>query len=311
MQIGLVIYGSLDTISGGYLYDRKLVKYLRAHGDEVDIISLPWSGYGQHLSHNVSKGLFSRLKNAGFDLLLQDELNHPSLFWLNGRLRPAISYPIISIVHHLRSSETHSPPLLPLYRWVEGRYLRSVDGFVCNSQTTKQSVIKLVGGKRPFSQQLFLVAPPAGDRFQPAITPEEITARCLEPGPLRILFVGSLIPRKGLHSLVEALSQLPQENWLLEVVGETTTSPAYTRRLQHQIREAGLWQRITFRGALPDDKLAHHYRHHHLLVVPSQYEGFGIVYLEGMSFGLPAIGTTAGAAVEIIQDGVNGYLVHE
>jgi glycosyltransferase involved in cell wall biosynthesis len=46
-----------------------------------------------------------------------------------------------------------------------------------------------------------------------------------------------------------------------------------------------------------------------VLVVPSSYEGFGIVYLEGMAFGLPAIGTTAGAASEIISDGENGYLI--
>ena len=47
----------------------------------------------------------------------------------------------------------------------------------------------------------------------------------------------------------------------------------------------------------------------HLLVVPSFYEGFGIVYLEGMGFGLPAIGTTRGAAKEIITNGLNGFLV--
>ena len=44
-------------------------------------------------------------------------------------------------------------------------------------------------------------------------------------------------------------------------------------------------------------------------MVPSSYEGFGIVYLEGMGFGLPAIGTTAGAAAEIIHHGMNGYLI--
>jgi len=43
--------------------------------------------------------------------------------------------------------------------------------------------------------------------------------------------------------------------------------------------------------------------------VPSSYEGFGIVYLEGMGFGLTALGTTAGAAGEIISDGENGYLI--
>ena len=44
------------------------------------------------------------------------------------------------------------------------------------------------------------------------------------------------------------------------------------------------------------------------MVVPSSYEGYGIVYREGMAFGLPAIGTTSGGASEIITDGENGYL---
>jgi glycosyltransferase involved in cell wall biosynthesis len=46
-----------------------------------------------------------------------------------------------------------------------------------------------------------------------------------------------------------------------------------------------------------------------VMVVPSSFEGFGIVYLEGMAFGLPAIGSTAGAASEIITDGKTGYLI--
>jgi glycosyltransferase involved in cell wall biosynthesis len=55
--------------------------------------------------------------------------------------------------------------------------------------------------------------------------------------------------------------------------------------------------------------LAEKFRSAQVLVVPSSYEGFGIVYLEGMGFGLPAIGTTAGAACEIITDSQTGYLV--
>ena len=53
MKLGLVIYGSLDTVSGGYLYDRKLAEYLRAQGDEVEIISLPWRSYAAHLTDNL------------------------------------------------------------------------------------------------------------------------------------------------------------------------------------------------------------------------------------------------------------------
>ena len=100
MRIGLIIYGSLETLTGGYLYDRLLVDHLRRQGDQVDIISLPWRTYGRHLGDNFSRDLWRRLRHAPFDALLQDELNHPSLFWLNRRLRRYIRYPIV----------THCPP---------------------------------------------------------------------------------------------------------------------------------------------------------------------------------------------------------
>ena len=54
MRVGLIIYGSLEILSGGYLYDRKLVEALEAHGDEVEIIGLPWRNYARHLADNFS-----------------------------------------------------------------------------------------------------------------------------------------------------------------------------------------------------------------------------------------------------------------
>lgn len=298
MKIGLIIYGSLNTVSGGYLYDRKLVAFLRQQGDEVTVISLPWSNYGRHLAHNFSRNLYQQLRSADFDVLLQDELNHPSLFWLNRRLKRQVSYPIISIVHHLRSSEDQPRWLHWFYRLVERAYLTSVTGFIFNSQTTRRVVTDLVG-ERPS-----LVAPPGGDRFQARLSVADIVARTNEPGPLRLLFVGNVIPRKGLHTLLAALAQLPSESTCLDIVGDTAVDPAYTQMWQQQRRENVKWH-----GRLSDDELAEKMRTSQLLVVPSHYEGFGIVYLEGMAFGLPAIGTTAGAAGEIIEDGETGFLV--
>ena len=49
MRLGLIIYGSLSTISGGYLYDRQLVEHLTSQGDTVETLSLPWRGYPRHL----------------------------------------------------------------------------------------------------------------------------------------------------------------------------------------------------------------------------------------------------------------------
>lgn len=302
MRLGLVIYGNLETVSGGYLYDRKLVEYLRRQGDRVEIISLPWRDYPRQLGDNFSPALLRRFRQMSLDILLQDELNHPSFFWINRRLKGL--FPLVGIVHHLRCSESRPAWQNRLYRLIEKRYLNSLDGFVCNSQTTRREVQALAGVERPCA-----VAYPAGDRLSPAATPEEIAHRAGQPGALRLLFLGNVIPRKGLHFLLQALSRLPPESWELAVVGSLEFEPKYARLVLRQANQLGLSTRITFHGALDEGDLVEQFRSNQLLVVPSSYEGFGIAYLEGMGFGLPAIASTGGAAGEIITHGVDGYLI--
>jgi glycosyltransferase involved in cell wall biosynthesis len=299
MRLGLVIYGALETVSGGYLYDRRLVEHLRRAGDTVEVLSMPWGPYGRCLAHNLEGHYLDRMAQP-FDILLQDELNHPSLAWLNGRLgrRP----PVISIVHHLRCSEARPAWQNRAYASVERRYLRSVDGFIFNSQTTRAAVEALAGAGRPS-----VVAHPAGDRLGAPLDAGTVARRARE-GPLRVLFVGNLIPRKGLNVLLEALAGV-DEPWELAVVGSETADPAHAARLRSQAGRLGLNPRVRFAGNLPDDALREEMARAHLLAVPSSYEGFGIVYLEGMAFGLPAVATTAGAAPEIITDGTDGFLV--
>ena len=304
MRVGLLIYGALETISGGYLYDRKLVKYLRRQGDDVNIISLPWRNYVRHLGDNLSLSWLHRLGQLPLDVLLQDELNHPSFFLLNRWLRARVDYPIVSIVHHLRSSEERQTWQNRFYRWVERYYLSTVDGFVFNSQTTRRAVESLTGEERPA-----VMAYAAADHLSSEITEEEIAARARQPGPLRLIFLGNVIPRKGLHTLLSALSQLPGDDGILSVVGSLHVDKSYVRAIRHQVSERGLTERVQFLGALSDDALIARLRQSHLLVVPSSYEGFGIAYLEGIGFGLPAVATTAGAAGEIITHGRDGFLI--
>jgi hypothetical protein len=111
MRVGLVIYGSLETVSGGFLYDRKLVEYLERKGDAVEVISLPRGNYALHLLDNLSQSLHRRLRSARFDVLLQDELDHPSLFWLNRRLKGVLPYPLFTIVHHSQRAAGLAEPL--------------------------------------------------------------------------------------------------------------------------------------------------------------------------------------------------------
>lgn len=295
MRIGLLVYGSIETLSGGYLYDRRLVASLRARGETVEVLSLPWRNYAAHLGDNLRYRL-----PPGLDVLVQDELAHPSLLAANRRPHP---YPLVSLVHHLRCSEPRPAWQNRLYRLVERRYLASADAFLFNSQTTRGVVQGLVGEGAPH-----LVAYPPTDRFGDGLGERQVSARAREPGPLRALFLGNLIPRKGLHTLLEALSLQPPAI-RLDVVGSPQADPAYARRMQALAEGGGLGERVTFHGALGQEQLVPLLAASHVMALPSAYEGFGIVYLEGMAFGLPAIGTTLGAAAEIIDDGETGFLV--
>ncbi len=311
MRVGLVIYGSLDSLSGGFLYDRKLVEYLRSQGDRVEILSQPWQGYPLRLAQNFSVSLLTRLANLDVDCLLQDELNHPSLFLLNRRLRQRLAarrlYPLTSIVHHLRSSEQRPAWQNNLYASVERRYIQTIDSFVFNSEVTRKAVASL---DENVQKAPHLIAYPAGSRFQGGLPDEDqIVRRAGLKGPLRIIFVGNLIPRKGLHTLLAALALLPPNACRLEIVGSLAVEPAYTRQLQRQVQRLGLIDRVKFHGVLDDEALAQCLLEAQVMAAPSTYEGFGIVYLEGMGFGLPAIATMAGAASEIIRNGMEGYLI--
>jgi glycosyltransferase involved in cell wall biosynthesis len=304
MRIGLIIYGSLETLTGGYLYDRMLVEQLRHQGDQVEIISLPWRTYGRHLGDNLSPALYRRLRQAAFDVLLQDELNHPSLVWLNRRLRQCVPSRLVAIVHLLRCSEPRPTWQNQLYRWVEGQYLQSVDGCICNSQTTRTVVEKLVGASCPG-----VVAYPGRDHLCPTRTPEQMAERARQPGPLRVLFVGNLSPVKGLRTLLQGLARLPFSDWQLTVVGSLTMAPDYVHGVRLQLAQAGLHDQVRLLGALPNAEVATQLAQHHVLVGPSFYEAFGIVYLEAMSFGLPVIASTAGAAHELITHAKEGFLI--
>lgn len=303
MQIALVVYGGLDAVSGGNLYDRKLVERLRRSGHEVEIVSLAQRGYLVDLAQNFSPFLKRRLADPSFDLLVQDELVHPSLAFLNRPLAEAGGHRV-AIVHHLRSSEERPDWQNRFYRRVERRYLASVDAFVFNSHTTRETVEALLSKKTRS-----VVATPGGDRFRRRMTPGDVDRRAREDGPLRLLFVGNVIPRKGLELLVEALSSLKEYHFSLDVVGSLDVDRSCASRVLRSIASHQLTDRVRFHGSLDGESLEERFREAQLFVVPSSYEGFGIVYLEAMAFGLPVIACASGATDEVVLHESTGYLV--
>ncbi|WP_299269312.1 glycosyltransferase family 4 protein [Halorientalis sp.] len=294
MRVGLTLYGSLEERSGGFRYDRKLLEQLRRAGDTVETIELPWRDYRRGLLDNASQEIQARL-DVDVDVMIQDELAHPSLVYTNRKL----SYPIVSVVHHLRASEPRR--LSPLYRAVERRYLDTVDGVVCNSTVTRDVVTSL-----GVDTGATVVAPPAGDRFDPDITDDVIHDRA-QRRPLQVVFVGNITPRKGLDTLVDGLAAA-RADAELTIVGHPTDE-RYAAAVRRRVDDRDIAHRVHFAGELTDDQLAATLRQSHILAVPSRYEGFGIVYLEGMSFGLPTVASRAGGATDIVTDGETGVLI--
>ncbi len=123
-----------------------------------------------------------------------------------------------------------------------------------------------------------------------------------------------MIPRKGVHVLLSALGLLRKNRpdvpaCRLGIAGNEAADPGYSRRLKRAVRRLNLTARVAWLGAVPDQDLPALFQAHDVLVVPSQCEGYGIVYAEAMRCGLPVVAGSYGGAAEIITPEENGYLL--
>ncbi|MEM6734037.1 MAG: glycosyltransferase family 4 protein [Myxococcota bacterium] len=306
MRIGLIIYGELTQHPGSYLFDRYLVRGLSRVGHTIDVISLRDRDYGRNLLDNLSLRLRRQLSRSAFDVLLQDESNHPSLFYLNRSLNKRAAFPIVSIVHGLRCRQSWPGSTeRQVYTRIERDYFATLDGVILKSQETRNEVQKLVGTMMPF-----VIASPGRDHLQPDLDESAAHARAHEGGPLRLLFLGDVVRNKGLHFLLAGLAALEKSEVRLDVVGDLQADPTYVRETQATIVREGLTQVVTLWGTLKGDSLYKRLRLAQALTVTSEAEGFSMAYLEAMGFYLPILASHDGAVREIITDGTEGFLVN-
>ncbi|MBZ0286040.1 MAG: glycosyltransferase family 4 protein, partial [Anaerolineae bacterium] len=125
-----------------------------------------------------------------------------------------------------------------------------------------------------------------------------------------LIYVGVLIPRKGVHYLLKAFTPLA-EVYLdahLWIVG-SADNPVYAESLKQQVAESGLNDRVTFTGKMAQAELAQLFGRCRALVLPSSSEGLPRVIIEAMLMALPVVATRVSGIPDVIQEGVNGYLV--
>jgi glycosyltransferase involved in cell wall biosynthesis len=309
MRIAFVVYGSLDEISGGFIYDRALVGALRALGHEVDVFGLRWHGYFHAVARAFVAGQPLRRPPATaasdgiYDAVIQDELVHPSVFranrhpdgWPRGRS-------LLALVHNLRSRQP-GEALARLKAVVERRYLRTVDGMICVCAGTLADARALAGDGLPA-----IVLHPGRDHVTPDVGDELIDERSRAPGPLRVLYAAAVRREKGLHRLLDALAWAPGLAFTLDVVGRLAW-PRYARAIRRQVRRLGFEAQVRFHGERTGAELAALFRRSHVLALPSDREAYSLSCLEALGFGLPVLAPSSGGMGEMITQEREGFLL--
>jgi glycosyltransferase involved in cell wall biosynthesis len=133
--------------------------------------------------------------------------------------------------------------------------------------------------------------------------------RAPEPaGPLRIVFVGRLIPVKGIPMLLDALVRIKGEFAVsLTIIGDGPLRDD----LEKQVREKGLGDRVHLAGAKSLSEIAEYLREAHVFCLPSVRESGGAALMESLAAGIPALGVNYGGPAEIIDDSVGRLLSAE
>ncbi|RJS84247.1 glycosyltransferase family 1 protein [Candidatus Bathyarchaeota archaeon] len=145
--------------------------------------------------------------------------------------------------------------------------------------------------------------------FNLNINREEVKRRYgIKPNERIILFVGRLVPQKGVDMLIKAAPLIVQQHRDARIL---IAGDGWSRNyLEELARSMGLRDRIRFLGFISDWELEDLMVTADVLVVPSIYEPFGIVALEGMAAGTPVVATNIGGLSEIIEHDRTGVLVY-
>lgn len=178
--------------------------------------------------------------------------------------------------------------------------LKHADSFRVISDSTREQMERWVPGRRII-------------QF-PTWTDIEVFLRAglekREADGQEVLYTGVLIPRKGVHHLINAVGCIAKDfaQLRLIIVGREDDK-VYVAELKELVKWLGLDARVRFIRPMPQAELAICMRRASIFVLPSVSEGLGRVVVEAMAAGTPAIGSHVGGIPEMVQDGVTGFLV--
>ncbi len=279
--------GALETQSGGYEYDRRLLATLGQAGVEAVHCPLPGSFPDpSEADIETSLAAVARLLQKG-DAVLIDGLAFGAL---PAATLHRVDAPLIALCHHPLGLETGlGLERAARLRESEAEALALAARVIVTSPHTGA----LLAREFSVPPEKIAVAPPGVD---PAPRAKG------SAGPTTVLAIGALIPRKAFDLLVEALSRLADLDWRLRIVGSASASPPTAAALRELIASKGLEPRIELTGEVEAQRLARAFDEADLFVSASLYEGYGMALAQALARGLPIVTTTGGAASETVPD---------
>ena len=283
-RAAFAVPGNLETPTGGYAYDKRIIAELARIGWQIELVDLgegfPFPGEA------VRSKARARLLGVpdGWPIVV-DGLALGAL----PDAASELAHPLLALVHHPLALEWGlSSEQAESLRQSERLALACARGVVVTSPATAGIVARDYG----VPMERITVARPGSDPVPPA--------RGSRGGAPHLLSVGAIVPRKGFDVLVAALAGLTDLEWRLTIAGDLTRAPVTAERLRADIVRLGLTGRVAMPGAVSSERLAALYDGADLFVLASRFEGYGMAYAEALGHGLPVIGTRAGAIPDTI-----------
>lgn len=264
--------GDLDTPTGGYIYDRRVLALLPAQGVRAHHLALPAS-FPDPGEADLAESL-RRIRAAPEGVLMIDGLAYGAMPLA---LIAEIARPIVALVHHPLGLETG---LTAARREALIASERAALAAARRVIVTSENTARILASQFGVSRGIVAVA-------EPGVDPAPCAPR--RGDPVRILSAGAVTPRKGYDALAAALARLADLPWKAKIAGALDRAPSHVEALRVQIARAGLEDRIALAGSLDAQALERAYMAADLFVLPSHYEGYGMAAAEALAHGLPLV----------------------